>query len=99
MHDTNSLCTFTKIEQLKIFDGSQNPDFQVSGSLARTALGAAGTREDGNIQGEGSSTLTMQMHSGCKMIVFCSNFWICHNCYIDLFKFNMDLSRLINGFL
>ena len=52
MHDTNSLCTFTKIEQLKIFDGSQNPDFQVSGSLARSALGAAGTREDGNIQVE-----------------------------------------------
>ena len=50
MHDTNSLCTFTNIEQLKIFDGSQNPDFQVSGSLARTALG---TREDGNIQVEG----------------------------------------------
>ena len=52
MHDTNSLCTFTNIEQLKIFDGSQNPDFQVSGSLVRTALGAAGTREDGNIQVE-----------------------------------------------
>ena len=52
MHDTNSLCTFTNIEQLKIFDGSQNPDFQVSGSLARTALVAAGTREDGNIQVE-----------------------------------------------
>ena len=37
------------------------------------------------------------MHSGCKIIVFCSNLWICHNCYIGLFK--MDLSRLINGFL
>ena len=68
MHDTNSLCTFTNIEQLKIFDGSQNPDFQVSGSLARTALGAAGTREDGNIQVEEDQYFTM--HSGCKMIVF-----------------------------
>ena len=29
------------------------------------------------------------------MIVFCSIFWICHNFYIDFFKFNMDLSRLI----
>ena len=46
-----------------------------------------------------TSTFTMQMHSGCKVIMFCSIFWICHYCYIVFFNFNMDLSRLIHGFL